>query len=259
VQAKDARVKDHGRCSVRKVLIACLCVAPVVVLIVAGAFQARSGNNSRGMDMALSGADTPIPGTEVSDSEALSSAPNGLPTLAGMHISDVCDGTPDSLQELSVWMSPSDVPADAQQFGMTYSNGIWLAIDSVKGYSQTIQNAVDKTGDLPSLEVAMPDEKGGSLTDGYVRGHVAWEKELTKGFSCANTSYRAVGSDADASATPTAEAQASPPVASGLGVIFDPTTTASIRWAENGYVILLSGPYPLSVLEKVADDIQWEK
>jgi hypothetical protein len=79
-------------------------------------------------------------------------------------------------------------------------------------------------------------------------------KDLTPGFSCDSTAF--VGAEITSVASPSSSASLSPSP-SFKGVMYDPTVTASVEWAENGYDLNVVGPYPALVLERLAEGITW--
>ena len=175
----------------------------------------------------------------------------GLPLLPTTPLQEACSGKTATLELLAVWGPPEQVPLDQRQFGMNYSGGIWVSVSPLSGYDESIQ----KAGEFPPVEQAFSkDDYPYGLFTGEVRGHTAWVKGLSPDFSCVSTVVQAVPGTDPSSPDPSASF---PPAPGSGAVMYDPTATGSIDWAENGYAVHVVGPYTVSDLEKLAEGITW--
>jgi hypothetical protein len=202
-------------------------------------------------------ANQPIPGVAVSLATAKASAPLGLPILPASTIRNPCSGASDVLRPLVAWMSPEGTIPEAVQFGVNYSDGVWMYMDSLEQYNQTAQ--VD--GELaPVAEAFSPDDFPEGLVDGTVRGHAAWILDRPN-FSCSSTAAAVVPANRMASPSPDLAASRGPLTSldSTTPVIFDPSRTSNIKWAESGYVITVAGPYPAATLSTLIDLMSFDK
>jgi hypothetical protein len=149
-------------------------------------------------------------------------------------------------------LSPPAFWANSDQIGTTYSGGIWLAATPVSRYSPEIQ----KLGELPSIASFFGDEAPSRLVTTEIRGHTAWEADLSRDFSCAS-GLPVSGGPAENGQRP--GASPSPDNSLLASAVFYPSTeSADVMWVEEGYVVEVSGPLPVDELAGLASRIAWQ-
>lgn len=236
----------------RKLTLLVGSVVPALALF--AAITVGSGEEDAGPPLRLIGRGTsvgltnPISGELLSLAEAQDRAPFSLPVLPGVEIPNPCTGKAEQLQLLEVWASAEGTTPQDRQVGMVYSGGVWVMVESVGRWSETIQ----KAGELPSVDAL---DEPGRLIDARVRGHNAWTVEA-KPTPCEEVNRasppQVVGPSPNPGVSPTVDPSDTKPA-----VLYDPARTGSIRWVENGLVIEIVGPLSVKELTDLAEGLSW--
>jgi hypothetical protein len=119
----------------RRVITGAACGLPILLLAVF-AVATRGRDHVAPYFAARMMPGAPIPGQLVSLTAAQGlNAPVGLPLLPASSLPDPCTTGTTSVSLLALWSSSSTIPLAQRQFGMNYSNGIWVSVSPLSGYN----------------------------------------------------------------------------------------------------------------------------
>jgi hypothetical protein len=191
----------------------------------------------------------PIPGVRTTLTVARSAVTFAdFPSLGSPTVKDPCVDATSPLQLLETWVN-TETAGTSVQLGFVYSHGVWMSVAPAETLAH---HAFDPDGELVSAEKFFAGEEGARLRSATVRGHVAWVKGFSSDFSC----------ETDAAPIEAGGQSQAPPV-DGTDTnsvrIFDPTKTASLRWAERGLVLHLTGPFTVDELSQIAESMSFSE
>lgn len=171
---------------------------------------------------------------------------------------DHCSGTGTTLVRLAVWATP--VEQSPALLGVTFSDGVWMSLTPVGLYDA---NAVRSGELLPVAQAFSSEDFPTRLQTTEVRGHVAWAKEVSPDISCDPGMVKSVEL-ADGGGVGVGRTDATPGITGSAArdaeaVMFAPTLNGTLTWLERGYVVEIAGPYELTRLVDLAQEMTWSR
>ena len=203
------------------------------------------------------GLGTPIPGEPVSLAQARLRVDYAIPILASSPLPDACTAVQGPVTLVQMWATSESEDRELRQVGSSYSHGLWISVTPLAGYNFGI------VSEMPTVEnwfgAKDPETR---LETSRVRGHVAWAAELDPNFSCEGGGRIPEIIQSPAANVPEVhageeECTGSNCVPDAAKIMFNPRMTGSVTWLENGVAVNLVGPYPVSQLAALAENISW--